>query len=388
MRKDLTDAVHNLYVTVIGSVDLRQESRALFQVEDLLPAQISIASSICLELFEKFVHEVSIAIAREHATTEVNFNVPDMPKEGLAKLRHVGGWAVRKELERARRYMRANMFSLSSETRQNLNAAHARCSLLEDHVIVQYDWIKDNTTSPETLEVTENRQFRERGLLHISDPAYTFILKLETLRVELLNTHRIRHYEAKSEFVDNALKSVLKNQEVKSAWDAVFHDAHPDKKRTNYLMQLLQGTCGWPLHSSSRIFGELTNSRKPPSTEKGSCKRQQVATVRKDAIPFERIVRDNSPGKQSSHRSLRVFVEKHGASGLEKIYKKDQLVKLCRGYGVVVRSTHNKIQLSNLLLEALNACPEERIPYPFSLGNLESTTETNSGRLILRIRRV
>lgn len=135
-------------------------------------------------------------------------------------------------------------------------------------------------------------------------------------------------------------------------------------------------------------FRRAYQLKKTSEHRKRVLQRQQVATVRKDAIPFERIVRDNSPGKQSSHRSLRVFVEKHGASGLGKIYKKDQLVKLCRGYGVVVRSTHNKIQLSNLLLEALNACPEERIPYPFSLGNLESTTETNSGRLILRIRRV
>lgn len=230
-RKDLSDASHNLYVTIIGSVDLRQESRALFQVEDLSPAQISIASSICLDLFEVFVNEVSITIEREHAiTTEINFDVEQMPKEGLAKLRHVGGWAFRKELEKARRYMRANMFSLSSVTRQSLNAEHAKCSLLEEHVIVQYAWIKENTTSPETLEVTENRQFRERGLLHISDPAYNFILKLEILRVELLNTHRIKHYEAKTDFVENALKTVLGNQDLKSAWNEIFREAHPDKK--------------------------------------------------------------------------------------------------------------------------------------------------------------
>lgn len=194
------------------------------------PAHISIASSICLDLFEMFVHEVSTAIEREHATSAVDFDVQQMPKEGLAKLRHVGGWAFRKELEKARRYMRANMFSLHSETRQSLNATHARCNLLEDHVIVQYAWIKDNTTSPETLEVTENRQYRERGLLHISDPAYNFILKLEALRVKLLNTHRIKHYEAKTDFVDNTLKTVLTNQDLKSAWDEIFQEVHPDKK--------------------------------------------------------------------------------------------------------------------------------------------------------------
>lgn len=117
--------------------------------------------------------------------------------------------------------------------------------------------------------------------------------------------------------------------------------------------------------------------------------RQQVAAVRKDYIPFERIVKDSSPGKRTSHRSLIVFAEKHGTSGLAKVYKKDQLVKLCRGYGAPIRSTQNKTQLANLLLESLTAYHTEQIPYPLSLvNNLESTTDTNSGRVILRIRRV
>lgn len=109
-RKKLTEAAHKLYVAVIGSVDLRQESHTLFQVEHLSAAQISISSSICLQLFELFVHELSTAIERDHATSEVNFNVQDMPMQGLAKQRHVGGWAFRKELEKARRYMRRTCF--------------------------------------------------------------------------------------------------------------------------------------------------------------------------------------------------------------------------------------------------------------------------------------
>lgn len=229
-RKKLTEAAHKLYVAVIGSVDLRQESRAFFQVEHLCGAQISISSSICLQLFQLFVHELSTAIERDHATSEVNFNVRDMPMQGLAKLRHVGGWAFRKELEKARRYMRENMFSLSSFTRQNLNAAHDKCCLLEDHAIVQYAWIKENTSSRETLDVTESRQFRERGLLHICDPAYNFILKLEEMRVQLLNTHRIQHSEAKSNFVEGALKTVINDPNLKSTWEEVFHEANPDKK--------------------------------------------------------------------------------------------------------------------------------------------------------------
>lgn len=104
--------------------------------------------------------------------------------------------------------------SLASEMRQKLNIVHARCILLEDHAIVQYSWLMNNTTIPEMLEVTENRQFKERGLLHISDAAYSFVLLLETKRVQLFNTQRIKQCAAKSEFVDTALKGVLASEDA------------------------------------------------------------------------------------------------------------------------------------------------------------------------------
>lgn len=117
--------------------------------------------------------------------------------------------------------------------------------------------------------------------------------------------------------------------------------------------------------------------------------RQQIAAVGKESLAFVEIVSDNSPGKKSSHCRLKVFAQKHGPMGLVKIYKKDQLSKLSNAYGVSMRSTLNQRQMADRLLEAIKSCPNERIPFPFSLAsNLESTTETNSGSLILRIRRV
>lgn len=74
-----------------------------------------------------------------HETEQINFYVSDMPLNAcLAKLRHVAGWAVRKELERCRRFIRQNMFSQTTETRQNVYAAYAKCELLEERIIVQF----------------------------------------------------------------------------------------------------------------------------------------------------------------------------------------------------------------------------------------------------------
>lgn len=142
----------------------------------------------------------------KHETEEVNFNVSEMPVEGLAKLRHVVGWAVRKELERCRRYVRENMFSQSTDTRQSVKIAHAKCKLLEENVIVQYAWLKDNTNTPGTLDVTEVRQYRERGLRHISDEAFYFFKRLEEIRVEQMNTAKMASLANKEARVDNTIQ--------------------------------------------------------------------------------------------------------------------------------------------------------------------------------------
>lgn len=229
-RKDLTDATHYLYTKIIGSANLRQESQLLFDVQEVTESHHSMVSTICMELFEKFIHAVADAIDREHNTADIIFNVSEMHAEGLAKLRHVGAWAFRKELERSRRYLRNNMFSMNTDTRNNLKAAHAKCELLEECAIVQYSWLKDNTQFPETLEVTENRQYRERGLLHISDCAYNFILRLESLRVELVNNHRLKQSSNKDSFVDDAILSLHDNEELRSLWSVVFEGSDADQE--------------------------------------------------------------------------------------------------------------------------------------------------------------
>ena len=48
--------------------------------------------------------------------------------------------------------------------------------MLEEDIIQPYSELSESSKFPETLEVTERRQFRERSLIHISDKAYLFFL--------------------------------------------------------------------------------------------------------------------------------------------------------------------------------------------------------------------
>ena len=103
-------------------------------------------------------------------------------------------------------------------------------SLLEDNIIVQFAWLEDNTSAPETLEVTEDRQYRERGLLHISDEAFGFFNILESLRVQEMNMSRLIGSNDKACFNDTAPETILNNPTLGSAWRDCFKDTEPDKE--------------------------------------------------------------------------------------------------------------------------------------------------------------
>jgi hypothetical protein len=54
--------------------------------------------------------------------------------------------------------------------------------------------------------VTENRQYRERGLIHISDRAFDFSLMLEQERVDDINEQRLEQFKVNT--VYNAFQNV------------------------------------------------------------------------------------------------------------------------------------------------------------------------------------
>ena len=115
---------------------------------------------------------------------------------------------VRKELEHLRRYVRTNMHSTVPATRTGDKAGHAKCSLLDEFVIIPFATLQEMTKYPCTLEVTENRQFRERGLLHITDGAFLFFKHMEEMRVSLLRVSMLSKAVVKSKFVHDAVQTI------------------------------------------------------------------------------------------------------------------------------------------------------------------------------------
>ena len=176
-----------------------------------------------------FIHHLASKVNHRHETEELNFRVSDMLVEGLAKLRHVSGWAIRKELEHCRWYIGQNMHSQSRETRQNVHVAYAKWELLQEHIFVQYSWLKDNTDAPGTLEVTEDRQYRERGLIHICDEAFECFKVIEGIRVHAMNMSKMMSSDQKAEFADDAVKTI-NDATVAATWKPAFRDVEDTKE--------------------------------------------------------------------------------------------------------------------------------------------------------------
>jgi len=94
------------------------------------------------------------------------------------------------------------------------------CELFEEYVIENKSPVEEISRYPETLSVTEEKQFRCRGLLNISDTAYEFFLETEGQRVKEMNEGKLRLH--KEDTIDNSLKSLQSCAELKAKWMLCF----------------------------------------------------------------------------------------------------------------------------------------------------------------------
>ena len=135
---------------------------------------------------------------------------------------------MRKVLSRARRYVQKNVHTNSSSTLATVENHQRVCELLEENIIQPYHQLEESSKFAETLQVTEARQYRQRGLLHISDEAYLFFLNLEQRRVDLLNMHILKR--AREEMVEAAINSITNDEELKSSWTRCFQNYATEDK--------------------------------------------------------------------------------------------------------------------------------------------------------------
>ena len=68
--------------------------------------------------------------------------------------------------------------------------------------------------------MTEARQYRYRGLIHIEDDVYTFFMALESERVQVLNDEAMR--KEKANMAEVGYQQLMENKELKLKWCECF----------------------------------------------------------------------------------------------------------------------------------------------------------------------
>ena len=195
---------------------------ALFDTSKCLPAQRAVALELSNSTYSQFLERLRYVMNELRQEEVIPFDVEQMSGVGRSKIRHVGSWAIRKVLNRARKYIQMNVYTNSESTLASVKKQQLICELLEDNVIQPYVELEETSKFPETLEVTEGRQYRQRGLLHISDNAYLFFLELEKKRVKLLNRQILK--KEREKMVEVALAELNADETLKTNWYSCFHD--------------------------------------------------------------------------------------------------------------------------------------------------------------------
>ena len=206
-----TARIHELFFTSAYRSDLMKAFN-VNKWQDINDGQRTIGMKLVFNLYHLFTAEVANLVRREEETEPIPFEVSMMGPEGKGKVRYIGGWAIRKTLEKSRKYIVDHKASSSTDVLRKVRIELTKTQLLEDNVIMPWSVLKSSTSNPDTLNVVESRQFRERGLLHISDQAQDFFMSLEQARVDKINKKRLECL--KSDVVEVSIEEVSKDKKL------------------------------------------------------------------------------------------------------------------------------------------------------------------------------
>ena len=229
-RADLTRATAKLH-GLLRSDEFSHYTVCLFSVSSCSPGQRSIGVRLAKAIYLRFLQHLQNVTAKDRQQEAVVFDVEGMSAAGRAKVRHVGGWAVRKVSEQSRRYVRTNIDSENTETIACVKRHHEICELIEESLVGSLSILEHASLHKDTLQVTEARQYRERGLIHIEDDVYTFFMALESERVQLLNNEAMRR--EKANMAEVAYQQFMENKELKLKWRECFRRDDVTKKEVS-----------------------------------------------------------------------------------------------------------------------------------------------------------
>ena len=111
-----------------------------------------------IRVYKQVVQATVDTVTAKIASTPICFNVKEMPAEGLAKVRYVGAWSVKKVVDNRRKHAKDNLLPLNPVTYKSAQDSYEMSLLLEEYVLENFSYLETSTKYPSTLAVTEEKQ--------------------------------------------------------------------------------------------------------------------------------------------------------------------------------------------------------------------------------------
>ena len=146
----VTGKVHQL----LGSECYLGYVSGLFNETIVLPVHESIASQLAIDVHLMFLQHLFTVVKKDALDEPVIIDVEEMDSCGKAKIRDVGGWVIRKLLEKSRKYVQTNIFTENSETESVVN--HNKiCEIIENALVIPFTKLEDDSLFPETFSTDQ-----------------------------------------------------------------------------------------------------------------------------------------------------------------------------------------------------------------------------------------
>ena len=127
------------------------------------------------------------------------------------KVRYVGGWVVAKLIHSHRSYISKNVCSSNPKVRAGMNRKFTLINHLES-LLVSSIVIHASTIYASSLEVTDQKQYRENALVYVNDETFEIFLELEKCRANSLTHAHLQ--KSKGDMFKVAVISTKQNSEL------------------------------------------------------------------------------------------------------------------------------------------------------------------------------
>ncbi|XP_048589790.1 uncharacterized protein LOC116617241 [Nematostella vectensis] len=255
-------------------------------------------------------------------------------------------------------------------------------SLLENYAHASFDELQEKSAYPETLTITEFRQYRNRGLSHISDATYLFFLDLEQERVQLLNIKQL--HDKGERLVKECIDELLSNTDLRRKWYSLFPLQSDDKILGELYTDVITRYAKMGAGQFLRDYRLAMKIAKTNAHRVEIKKRKKRKECLEKKVPMAEMEKD-SGHKRKSHARLVVLAG--DGTDLEvfcPVYLKIELTRLCKAYEIPTTPKTTKKQMSEALVQKIPSL--SAMPSPSLLNNY--IVQTANEGLNLTIRRV